>query len=421
MKVIVKTVRQEESTFEVEPTDTIRSFKEKIAAEKGTTPESIKLIFSGKMLNDDTATLESIKVKENSSFVIMIRKAPAAAGAAAAAPAPVTPATSAPPASAPAAPVKPAGTAPSDERTEAPATPTAPAAPAAPAAGGLAPPEEVVSRLCEMGFEREQVVRALRAAFNNPDRAVEYLMSGIPANTGFDDVRGPATNVDDDGLRFQTGQDPMRNFVGGGAGAGGFPMPGVVDENAPADAPRAQQRPAPAAPAEGAGGPAGEQAARILEQVIGMLAQQPQFRQMCQSAKQNPQMLGALIQAISAANPQLGMLIQANPQTFAQLINNVDNIPIIEGGFPMDMEGDDEESDDSADEDGDGEGEHHHDHPHPHPHPGAGGIQITPEDREAIQRLAALGFDPSLCTQAYFACEKNESLAANWLLDHGFD
>lgn len=35
-----------------------------------------------------------------------------------------------------------------------------------------------------MGFPREQCVAALRAAYNNSERAVEYLLNGIPAGSG---------------------------------------------------------------------------------------------------------------------------------------------------------------------------------------------------------------------------------------------
>jgi len=44
-------------------------------------------------------------------------------------------------------------------------------------------------------------------------------------------------------------------------------------------------------------------------------------------------------------------------------------------------------------------------------------VHVTPEEKEAIDRLVALGFDKQAVIQAYLVCDKDEQLAANLLFD----
>ena len=98
-----------------------------------------------------------------------------------------TASTSTAPASAPVAPA-PAPAAPvSDAAAPTPAQAVQPTPAAAPAAdiptgsdhsfvsGTIL--QTSIQNMMEMGFDREQVLRALRASYNNPDRAVEYLFN----------------------------------------------------------------------------------------------------------------------------------------------------------------------------------------------------------------------------------------------------
>lgn len=208
--------------------------------------------------------------------------------------------------------------------------------------------DTMVRNIMDLGYGRDQVEQALRASFNNPDRAVEYLINGIPPI--LDEQEAVNESAD---------------------------LSGVDERQSDADDP------------------------------LAFLRNQPQFQQMRQVIRQNPQLLNAVLQQIGQTNPALLQLISQNQESFVRMLNEPATTAAGGGGggaqnqsvgaLPLSSGGNQ-----------------------------AAGlqpstIQVTPQDKDAIERLKALGFPEHLVVQAYFACEKNENMAANFLLSQNFD
>ncbi|KAL2123014.1 hypothetical protein VTJ04DRAFT_3469 [Mycothermus thermophilus] len=385
MKVTFKDLKQQKFVLDLEPTDLISTVKQRLSEERGWDPKLLKLIYSGKILKDED-TVETYKIEEKGFVVCVVNKpkpepkaAPAAAAstsaAAAAAPA-QPPATPAPAQTAtPAPPAAPAQT--TSAPAAAPATPTPTRTtgseslitdPSALVVGEQR--AEIIANMEAMGFPRAECEAALRAAFYNPERAVEYLLNGIPehlqrqsqpaapaapaaaAAATTAPAAATATGGDDDNVNLfdlaaQQGRNTGSRSASGGAAAAGGQQPGLGN--------------------------------------LEFLRSNVQFQQLRQVVQQQPQMLEPILQQLGASNPQLAQLIAQNPDQFLSLLSE------------------------SAGDD---------DAPLP---PGAHQISVTEEERDAIERLTRLGFTQDQAIQAYFACDKNEELAANFLFDQPDD
>ncbi|KAJ4320490.1 UV excision repair protein rad23 [Neodidymelliopsis sp. IMI 364377] len=375
MKITFKDLKQNKFVIEAEPSETIGELKAKIQSDKGWEVPQQKLIYSGKILQDAN-TIESYNIEEKGFIVCMVSKpkAPAASSSKA----PSTPAKPAAPAQTPAAPAAPAAPAPSSSTTQnVPATPSpAPAQqserfndPSALTMGGER--EAAIANMESMGFARADIDRAMRAAFFNPDRAVEYLLTGIPESALQEQAAQQQSQA-----RAPTSPPPA---TGGNTGATPAASGGDEPINLFEAAAQAGQGRGGAGGAR-SGGAAGAGAGALNANSLDFLRNNPQFQQLRQVVQQQPQMLEPILQQVGQGNPQLAQLIASNPEQFLQLLAE------------------------DADEDA------------PLP-PGAQAISVTEEEREAIERLCRLGFERDLVIQAYFACDKNEELAANFLFD----
>lgn len=206
-----------------------------------------------------------------------------------------------------------------------------------------------------MGFPRDQIDRAMRAAFFNPDRAVEYLLNGIPANAQQEErpaAASPQTGSNQG--QGQTQQPAAPAATGGTAPSGDEPV--NLFEQAAAQAGGARGGGGAGAGAGTLGGGQGggnEGAGQGAGANLEFLRNNPQFQQLRQVVQQQPQMLEPILQQVAAGNPQLAAIIQQNPDQFMQLLTE---------------DGDDDVA----------------------LPPGAQQISVTEEEREAIERVSLL-------------------------------
>ncbi|GAB5567786.1 ubiquitin-60S ribosomal protein L40 isoform X1 [Prionailurus iriomotensis] len=331
--ITLKTLQQQTFKIRMEPDETVKVLKEKIEAEKGRDAFPVagqKLIYAGKILSDDVP-IRDYRIDEKNFVVVMVTKAKTSPGTSVPPEASPTAApessTSFPPAPASGM-SQPSPTAREDKSPSEESVPTTSpesVSGSVPSSGSSGREEDAASTLVtgseyetmlteimSMGYERERVVAALRASYNNPHRAVEYLLT--------------------------PGENPLE-----------------------------------------------------------FLRDQPQFQNMRQVIQQNPALLPALLQQLGQENPQLLQQISRHQEQFIQMLNE----PPGELADISDVEGEVGAIGEEA--------------------PQMNYIQVTPQEKEAIERLKALGFPESLVIQAYFACEKNENLAANFLLSQNFE
>uniref|UniRef100_A0A4X2JQC7 UV excision repair protein RAD23 n=1 Tax=Vombatus ursinus TaxID=29139 RepID=A0A4X2JQC7_VOMUR len=349
--ITLKTLQQQTFKIDISPEKTVKALKEKIESEKGKDAFPV--------------------AGQKSSMMVLLAKTPTPSPSLA--PTPTPPSVTPTPAAAAWEPIPtsaPKEEKPAEKPVEAPigisATPSdstlgdsSPSNLFEDATNALATGqsyENMVTEIMSVGYEREQVIAALRASSNNSDKAVEYLFIGIP-----------------------------------GAGCGGSPLPrlpvqGLLSLQQWQQLQSQQQQQLLLL-------------LLLLEDIhLNFYGNQPQFQQMRQIIQQNPSLLPASLQQIGRENSQLLQQISQHQEHFIQMLNE----PVQESGGP-----------------GGGGG-------------GSGGIaeaerghmnyiQVTPQEKEAIERVKALGFPEGLVIQAYFACEKNENLAANFLLQQNFD
>uniref|UniRef100_A0AAZ1X4G4 UV excision repair protein RAD23 n=1 Tax=Oreochromis aureus TaxID=47969 RepID=A0AAZ1X4G4_OREAU len=385
LTITLKTLQQQTFRIEIDPELTVKALKEKIEEHRGKDAfPSVgqKLIYAGKILNDDIP-LKEYKIDEKNFVVVMVTKPKPTSPAEAATHSVPTPAATPvpPPAAAPA---------PASGPKQVPSTPTHTTSAAVPASQSVPPSEAPPSvqentTVASVGATAKPTLdshseSALASGSTAPvasstaPEAVEEAPALVPS-----DSPTPAAQTEEE-LREDPENEPSGTAPVQSSASSLVDELGLLEEAASILGPVSGSQPVTA------GGGSGS-----IGNPLEFLRNQPQFQQMRQIIQQNPALLPALLQQLGRDNPQLLQQITEHQERFVQMLNEP-------------------QAGDTGGEDADAHGSPHTNY-----------IQVTPQEKEAIERLKALGFPEGLVIQAYFACEKNENLAANFLLQQTWD
>uniref|UniRef100_A0A8C6BMW8 UBA domain-containing protein n=1 Tax=Monodon monoceros TaxID=40151 RepID=A0A8C6BMW8_MONMO len=299
--VTLKTLQQQIFKIDIDPNEMVRALNEKTESEK-----------AGKILNNDTA-LKEYKIDEKNFVVVMVTRPKAAtppapattqqsnsattttvssstAPAVAQAPTPAltlaptpTPASVTPASTTASSEPAPASAMKQEKPAEKPAeTPVAASPTTTDSISGdsswsnLFEDENMVTEIMSMGYERQQVIAALRASFNNPDRAVEYLLMGIPGDRESQAVVDPPPAASSGAPQSSVAAVAATTTATTTTSSGAYPL--------------------------------------------AFLRNQPQFEQRRQIIQQNPSLLPASLQQIGRENPQLLQQISHHQEHFIQML-----------------------------------------------------------------------------------------------------
>lgn len=156
MKLSIRTLDQKTFTVELSDKESVLQLKQrllKLPTFQDKTVETMQLIYAGRIMEDEQQ-LNHYQIAENKFVVLMNKKSNSA-------------------------PEEAEQVQPEQVQAHAPQQQQPVAAPL------VAPPstvdEQRVRDLMNMGYEETEVRAALRASFNHPERAIEYLITGIPA------------------------------------------------------------------------------------------------------------------------------------------------------------------------------------------------------------------------------------------------